>query len=216
MINYWIRLITGNQTKLSYIMYQCLLNLDQNGVYSSPWLNHIRGILNDCGMSGFWIAQDVGNPEWFKKAVEQRLRDQWITSWYSNLENKSICFNYKLFKDTLCIEEYLIKLCKRDRISICKLRACNNQLPVITGRYRNIERENRICGKCNCNVVGDEYHVLFVCSNREIVQLRHKYILPYYRHYPTQFKYIQLMKNTNVKLMENLAKFLRAIFNLFR
>ena len=126
-------------------MYQCLLHLDRTGVYSSPWLNHIKCICNDCGMSGIWLTHDIINPNWFKKAIEQRLKDQWITTWNQYLLNKSICSDYRLYKDVLHLEKYLILLKKSDRITLSKLRASNNKLPVVTGRYNRVERENRLC-----------------------------------------------------------------------
>ncbi len=74
MIGYWSRLVTGKATKLRMIMYTSLLYLDLNNRYSSPWICHIRDILNSCGMSGIWLNQHVNNPEWLKKAVERRLK----------------------------------------------------------------------------------------------------------------------------------------------
>lgn len=81
MIGYWSRLLTGKTTKLSTIMYKCLLHLDSTGIYSSQWITHIRTILNNCGMSGIWLDQHVNNPLWLKNAVERKLKDQWITTW---------------------------------------------------------------------------------------------------------------------------------------
>lgn len=37
MIGYWSRLISGKNTKLCYLMYQCLLQLDRLGLHTSPW-----------------------------------------------------------------------------------------------------------------------------------------------------------------------------------
>ena len=38
-----------------------------------------------------WVTQTVNNPEWFGKAVKQKLRDLWITKWYGNVTNRGIC-----------------------------------------------------------------------------------------------------------------------------
>ncbi len=62
MIGYWARLITGKATKLSNVIYQCLVYLDSAGMFTSPWIKHIRCILNNCGMSGIWINQQIDNP----------------------------------------------------------------------------------------------------------------------------------------------------------
>ena len=76
IVKYWVRLITGKPGKLAYIMYQCLLYLDTVGLYTSPWLNEVRSVLNNCGMSGVWLCQEVPNLVWLGKAIQQRLKDQ--------------------------------------------------------------------------------------------------------------------------------------------
>ena len=60
-----------------------------------------------------------------------------------------------------------------------KIRANNNRLPVVTGRYENVSKEERLCTKCRSNVVGDEFHIILLCLNENIVELRNRYI-PYY------------------------------------
>lgn len=52
MLSFWSRLITGKNSKLSYVMYQCLLHLDRSGLYTSPWIASVKSLLNECGMSG--------------------------------------------------------------------------------------------------------------------------------------------------------------------
>ncbi len=216
MINFCLKLITGKNSKLSYLMYCCLLQLDQRGIYSSPWLTYIRNVCNECGMSNVWLSENVVNPTWFKRAIEQRLKDQWITSWNANLVSKSICSSYKFYKDIYCFEHYLVNLTKANRISLTKLRASNNRLPIITGRYNNISKEDRVCNKCNSGLLGDEYHVLFICDNEEIVRLRNNYIPRYYRARPNQFKYISMMQSTKVTVLNNVALFAKNVFDLFR
>ncbi len=216
MIGYWVRILSGKNTKLSYIMYKCLLQLHTSGVYSSPWITFIRSICNDCGMSGIWTSQSIVNPKWFKQAVKLRLKDQWITKWSNNLQNKSICSSYNLFKEIYVLEDYLLKLSKGNRITLCKLRACNNKFPINVGRYEDIPRENRICSKCVGNHVGDEYHILFNCQNANIVRLREMYVPSYYRVRPTQIKHKLLMQTSNVNTLNNLSLFLRAVFSMYR
>ena len=104
MIKFWVRLIIrGRISKLSFLMYCCLWQLYQEGLYSSPWLTHIRNICNNCGMSWVWDSQTVVNATWFKKAVEIRMKDQWITLWNANLASKSICCSYKIYNNILLL-----------------------------------------------------------------------------------------------------------------
>jgi hypothetical protein len=52
-----------------------------------------------------------------------------------------------------------------------KLQTSNLRLPIETGRWYNIPREDR-----KCNGIGDEFHILFLCENEIVVILRNKYI----------------------------------------
>ncbi len=106
------------------------------------------------------MTQTINNITWFRKAVEQKLRDGWITTWYSNVTIKGICNTYRLFKEIYEMEKYLVKLNRCNRIYITKFRTGNNQVAVITGRYHQINREERHCTKCNERQIGDEFHML--------------------------------------------------------
>ncbi len=212
MIGYWSRLITGKATKLSMIMYASLLHLHSTNRYSSPWICHIRDVLNNCGMSGIWLDQQVNNPEWLKKAVERKLKDQWITTWYSNIFTKGICRSYSLYKEMYALEDYLLRLRKNIRIPLTKIRSNNNRLPVVTGRYENVSREERFCTKCRNDVVGDEYHIILLCPNENIVQLRNRFIPNYHRNNPALNKFTALMQSKNVKLLTNISYFLKTIY----
>ena len=97
-----------------------------------------------------------------------------------------------------------------------KLRTGNNKLPITEGRYQNINREDRVCNKCDENCIGDEYHVLFNCQNENIVRLRNKYIPRYYRTRPSQLKFVMFMQNTSLNVLNNLALFLNSVLKMFR
>lgn len=101
MIGYCVRMISGIDTKLCFVMYPCLLYLDRLGSYTLHWLASIKNILNECGMSWLWLLQDVPNVTWVKKAVELIIRDQWVATWQSNLVTKILCIDYKIFKSNL-------------------------------------------------------------------------------------------------------------------
>ena len=114
------------------------------------------------------------------------------------------------------MEQYLKKLGKGDRILMAKFRTCNNRLPVNVGRYQGINREDRVCNKCDVGVVGDEFHVLFECMDVEISRLRDMYIPHYYTNRPSEFKYVLFMQNTSSGVMEKLCLFLRMMLRMFR
>jgi hypothetical protein len=45
------------------------------------------------------------------------------------------------------------------------------KLPIETDRWYNISKDHRKCTKCKENLIGDEFHYLFICSHPEILQL---------------------------------------------
>ena len=193
-----------------------MLHLDRLGLYTSPWIASVKNLLNECGMSGFWLAQNVPNTVWFKKAVERKLMDQWISTWYHNLSINTICSNYNVFKVVYELEPYLTKLPKNNRILLTRFRTCNNRLPVNVGRYTGVSREERICTLCNDNAIADEFHVLLKCSNEELVRWRQMYIPSYYTHRPTIFKFTELLQNTNVDILTSLSKFTKLTMGKLR
>lgn len=52
----------------------------------------------------------------------------------------------------------------------------NHTLPTVTGRINKTPQKERFCNKCNDGFIGDEYHVLVECSNKDITALRLWYI----------------------------------------
>ncbi len=104
---------------------------------------------------------------------------------------------------------------KSSRIIITRFRISNNKLPINVGRYTGVNREGRVCNKCNANVIGDEFHVILECTNEEIVRLREMYIPSYYTLRPAHFRYAALMQNSRIETSKNLALFFRSIAGLF-
>jgi hypothetical protein len=69
---------------------------------------------------------------------------------------------------------------------ISRYRLHAHSLNIETGRYYNIDRHARICNMCNNNDIKDEYH--FILEYSKYVEIRRKYIKPYYCINPSDFK----------------------------
>lgn len=76
MLNFWIRLLKGKESKLSYILYNVLHSLTQINNYNFKWVECIQNILHECGLSYVWLTHNVENEKWILNVVKQTLIDQ--------------------------------------------------------------------------------------------------------------------------------------------
>jgi hypothetical protein len=82
-----------------------------------------------------------------------------------------------------------------------------------TGRWRNIDRENRYCNLCNCQTLGDQYHYVLECSS---VNDKRKQLLPKYfmkRH--NVVKFFELLSTKKQSLLRKLCIFIKHINKVF-
>ena len=207
MIGYWAKLVTGKETKLAVKMYSVMYRMHIEGEFSSPWLLHIKTILENCGMANIWQAQTFPNVVWLKKAVRLRLQDQFIQQWQTEVFNSDKCILYRAYKEVFGFEDYL-NLPTELRVPLCKLRMSNHKLAVERGRYRDIPRNERVCDLCDANTLGDEFHFLLKCSKFENIR---KYYIP--RKYWRRPNIISFCNLLNCKLLKvKLAKFVKEAF----
>ena len=212
MLNFWLRTINGKEFKISTIVCNVLKLLSDHGVYSSPWLKYIHTTLQELGLSHVWQDFAFLSRSWFKPAIKLRLSDAYLQSWQSKINDSTQCTNYRIFKTKMCLDDYLLKLPISYKIILTKFRCGNHRLPIVTGRFNGIDRQNRICQLCNLNKIGDEFHYLFECPNIETS--RKKYLKKYYRSRPNTLKMYQLFNSNSPKELLNLSKFAQEIMNL--
>ena len=138
-------------------------------------------------MDIFFSNPDYYDPVLIKIILNQTLQDQFIQKWYSDMEHSSRGQYYFSFKNDFGLENYLIRLSEHARVSITKLRTSNLKIPIETGRWNNIPKEDRICNLCK-EALGDEFHYLFICKNIELANLREKLLPKYYVNFPNYQK----------------------------
>ena len=83
------------------------------------------------------------------------------------------------------------------------------KLPVETGRWQNVDRQNRICRLCDNRDLGDEYHYIMSCpffSNTRKEHIKNKYFVR-----PNTLKFNELMNSKKLSDLNNLCKFIRII-----
>ena len=93
-----------------------------------------------------------------------------------------------------------------ERSVLCKYRICAHSLNVEKGRYKNLPRNERKCSFCNMGEMEDEFHFVLVCP--AFLDIREKYIKPYYYRKPSFFKFVQLFSKDNFKSTHKLCQYL--------
>ncbi|KAK6183392.1 hypothetical protein SNE40_010882 [Patella caerulea] len=211
MVSFWIKMISGKVGKYSLLLYKSLLINDVN--HTNKWLITIKNTLTDCGYSYVWNSQQTPNPVKLKYELLQRLKDQYIQTWSSNIQKSNKSINYRIYKTEFKLEPYLISLPDNYKYTFIRYRTCNHKLPVEVGRWMSVDFEQRICPLCEINTVGDEYHYLFDCTY--FIKERENYIPRYYYTRPNTFKYNKLFNSSKRSIIVKLCMFLKIILNKF-
>ena len=133
--------------------------------------------------------------------------------WKLKLEGSTKCDSYRLFKDKMKFEEYLLHPNRKERIAMAKLRISDHKLMIEVGRHRRptMAREERFCYMCK-NKVEDEVHFLTECS---IYGSRNKFWDQVHLKFPqtaelsTKDKFIFIMTQEDPEIMKALLKTIR-------
>lgn len=215
MIQFWFTLISASENKLSSHMYKLMYSLHETGHTKFKWLDYVKNILDSVGLSYVWIYHKTCLPDitYLKVAIKHKLQDQFIQSWFNQMDISSRGQQYSMFKYRFGLEDYLIRLNENDRKNICKFRTANIKLPVETGRYIGIQRHDRICPLCNSGV-GDEFHYLFICDNNNVTLLRQKYIPAYFHINPNQHKMKLMFTNFHRQLLKNISLYIQKLVKI--
>lgn len=199
-IAFWSRIISSKQSKLSYLIYHKLLNTPR---FQSKWVNNIKEILNSCGRPDIWETPPINTN--IVALIKRNLVDQYHQEWHSKLDVSTKGKNYHLFKDSMNLEGYLLKLPKPLTINLAKFRTSNHHFPCETGRYNDIDYAERKCRLCDKNDIGDEMHYLFICPHFH--EERVKFIPKYYYTRTNIIKFKELMNTQNENKLIKLAQF---------
>ena len=215
IISYWCKLISGNENKISCILYRVTKDMFDTHMLETKWLTYVKGILDNCGFSNMWESNTLKkcNIKWLQTALHLKLDDIAKQEWLSEVSTNSLCLNYRIFKTECCLSNYILTLDTPDRITLCKFRCGNHRLPITTGRYTGINREDRTCPLCNSNDIADEFHFIFICTY--FAETRNALLKPNFKRRPNTVKMHQLFNSKDKVQLKNLAKFIKTIMNYF-
>ena len=144
--------------------------IDENLDFS--WIKHVKHIFDDTGYSYIWSQQFFQNSYLLLGLIRNCLHEQFTHEWHSLIQNSPKANNYRLFKDNFEFENYFNSLEDKDIYTLCTFRTTNHKLPIETGRWYGVDRENRQRSKCNSRSKFSECH--FFAENR--TQLISRYL----------------------------------------
>ena len=52
----------------------------------------------------------------------------------------------------------------------------STELAIETGWYSHLNRESRFCNLCSRDLIGDEYHLIFVCEKEDFIVVKTKFL----------------------------------------
>ena len=208
MINFWSKLITGKQTKISSTVYRYMIDEQ----FDCKWLAKIKSILTNIGRPDIWNNQLNINLNNIHVYVKQILIDQFKQTWHAELTQSNKGTTYLSLKHTHGLEKYLTYLNKADSTRIFKFRTANHSLPVETGRYIGINYQERVCPLCQNGSVGDEKHYLLYCEFFNAERIRYKITQLYDNHNaPVMFLLSEaspeILKTVSISISHILKKF---------
>ena len=211
MVKYWLKLTKSENCILKSI-YETVLEASI-GNRTNNWINEIQKFLHSTGMSDVWLCQFVSDERTVLSASKQRLTDIAFQNIDSDIKVSSKCSLYKHFMNVRGLQPYLCKpVLPNMRKLITKLRLSSHKLCIETGRYTGVNRNDRICQKCNLGVIEDEFHFILQCPF--YANVRRQYLKPYYFRRPSAFKLVQLLCPQSTKELCSLAKYIKTAFTM--
>ena len=161
MIKYWCKLLKTENC----ILQNCYKEMYESSLVKPNdklnWSCKIRDLLCNNGFNYVWLSQNVINEDGLIAEFKQRITDKFITEATSFFEESPKCIFYRYMYDNHCLQFYLSKPVNyRYKPLISKYRLHAHNLNIETGRYFNIDRNERKCNMCDGNYVEDEYHFI--------------------------------------------------------
>ena len=112
MVMFWTRIKQVEENpKISSVLFQILFKMYKSGNFCSPWVMAVKNVLEGCGFAGAWENQRLPFITNHSKGIlKQRIGDQFLQKWSSEINISSKCINYSMFKTSQHLEECLLTL----------------------------------------------------------------------------------------------------------
>ena len=78
MLNFWFNIATGEESKISTLLYKWVKVLYDKNNFKLPWLDSIKSILDGIGMHSIFNNIANVNKVWFTNTIKENLNDSCI------------------------------------------------------------------------------------------------------------------------------------------
>ena len=147
----------------------------------NTWYKSILRILKFCKLDHLLYTTDDKEIFCQIQRLKYNLNNIFIERWAESRSEMMDMNNNRLnilldMKDTFEMSSYLkVSKFPMHRIAMTKFRISAHRLPIETGRYEQIPREERNC-PFGCQQVGDEQHYIFQCRHPFMLNLRKEFM----------------------------------------
>lgn len=124
----------------------------------------INEIFTECGLPRF--VHDVSNLQTVISIThcKNKLLVKYKAEWLNEVQNKPKLRTFKLFKSEFCTEYYMnLPMTRSQRSLLSQFRCAVLPLRIETGRFQQIDINDRICTFCDLNAIENEEHFLIEC-----------------------------------------------------
>ena len=222
MINFLFHMI---QSKSPILRNSLKMSADLNDMGVNSWFSIVKKIMELLGIEHILYTNDNYEVDYHMRNIKRTIKSKFMQYWRQELLLKSegkLGF-YKQYTNKFELQGYFscTSLCERLRKVYTRFRIGAHKLPVETGRYYNILREDRFCPLC-CDGVGNEKHYLTICNNPIIVSLRDSFYKkigngdPLFLSLSDERKINVLMTSNDHNTLTQLGFFLEKIEGIFK
>ena len=195
IVKYWFKILNSSENSFLRKIYNDLFLISESSPEQITWVSLFKKMLFQYGFGNVWLEQGVFNESKFLNMFEQRIKDNFLQLWNSDVNSTSDFRLYKKIKKKFNFENYLHMENKQFRTAITKIRLSSHLFNIERGRWAKpkIEANDR---KCNlCNVLEDEYHCLIECPR--FTNVRRNCLPITLINRPSMFEFVSLMKCLN-------------------
>jgi hypothetical protein len=203
-INYFFYICTKGENSL---VFQALKTQLSNT--NSQYVNVLKKIFQYLNINDYNIYD--------ARATLQNLQENYESIYHDYMSSHTKLKIFNSIKRCYSRPKYIDIVKSSDRCSLTKLRLSAHSLPIEIGRYKNIDQKNRLCDVCDSKCIGDEYHLLFNCSNQHLVKLRDIFLKQIYNKcdqlesLPPYQQFLYLMSAYDVSVIETFCNYVNKI-----